>query len=82
VDFSGFMDDIISFVQNYPVIAIVLALGLLFFMYRKPKVFFWMLLFCLLLAGLLYLITNISGLGKEHKEKLIDEEEQQVDSDR
>jgi hypothetical protein len=82
MDFSKYMESIVSFAQNHPIIAIVIALGLLIFMYRKPKVFFGMLLFGLLLAGLLYLISIISGPGKEQKEKLIHEEENQVETNR
>jgi len=41
VDFSGFMDSIISLAQNNTVIAVILALGLLYFLYRKPKLFFY-----------------------------------------
>lgn len=82
MDFSGFMNDIISFAQNHTVIVIVLAIGLLIFLYRKPKLFFGMLFVGLLLAGLFYLIMSLSGPGKEKKEKLIQEEEKQVDTDR
>jgi preprotein translocase subunit YajC len=76
VGFSQFMDTILSFAQNHTIIVIVLALGLLYFMYRKPKVFFGILLLGVLLAGLFYLITSISGPAKEQKKKLIHEEKQ------
>jgi hypothetical protein len=45
------MDSIVSFAQNHTVIVIVLALGLLFFMYRKPKLFFGILFLGLFLEG-------------------------------
>jgi hypothetical protein len=76
------MNDIVSFAQNHVVIVIVIAIGLLFFLYRKPKLFFGMLFIGLLVAGLFYLIMYVSGPGKEQKEKLIHEEEKQVDTDR
>jgi len=76
------MNDIISFAQNHTVIVIVLAIGLLIFLYRKPKLFFGMLFLGLLLVGLFYLIMSVSGPGKEEKEKLIQEEENQIDTDR
>ncbi len=76
MDFSLFMDAIVSFAQNHTVIVIVLALVLLYFMYRKPKLFFGILLLGLLLAGLFYLITSISGPAKDQKKKLIHEEKQ------
>ena len=81
MDFSRFMNGILFFAQNHTVIVIVLALVLLYFMYRKPKVFFSILLLGVLLAGLFYLITSISGPAKEQKKKLI-HEEKQVDTNR
>ena len=79
--FSQFMDTILSFAQNHTIIVIVLALVLLYVMYRKPKVFFGILLLGVLLAGLFYLITSISGPAKDQKKKLI-HEEKQVDTNR
>jgi hypothetical protein len=82
VDFSRFMDGIVSFAQNHTVIVIVLALVLLYFMYRKPKVFIGILALGLLLAGLLYLITSIAGSGSEQEKKLIHEGEKELDTNR
>jgi len=79
VDFSEFTDSITSFVQNYTVIAIVLGLGLLYFIYRKPKLFFTLLFLGLFLAGLFYMITSIAGPGAEQKRKMIQQEEKQSD---
>ena len=76
MDFSRSTDSIVSFAQNNPIIVIVLVLGLLFFMYRKPKLFFSLLGLGVLLAGLFYLIISISGQGSEQKKKLTHEEEQ------
>jgi multisubunit Na+/H+ antiporter MnhC subunit len=80
VGFSEIMDSIVSFAQNYTVIAIVLALGLLFFMYRKPKLFFVILFIGLFLAGLYYMITTMAGSGSEQKKRIIQQEEKQSDS--
>lgn len=76
MDFSRSMDGIVSFAQNNPIIVIVLVLGLLFFMYRKPKLFFSLLGLGLLLAGLFYLIMTMAGSGSEKKKALTHEEEQ------
>ena len=81
MDFSRFMNGILSFAQNHTVIIIVLALVLLYFMYRKPKLSFGILLLGAVLVGFFYLITSISGPAKEQKKKLI-REEKQVDTDR
>jgi multisubunit Na+/H+ antiporter MnhC subunit len=70
------MDGIVSLAQNNPIIVIVLVLGLLFFMYRKPKLFFSLLGIGLLLAGLFYLIMSMAGSGSEKKKALTHGEEQ------
>jgi hypothetical protein len=77
VDFSGFMDGIVSFAQNHTVIVIVVALGLLIFVYRKPKLFFVLLFLGLFVAGLFYMITSMAGSGSEQKKRLIHEGEKQ-----
>jgi energy-coupling factor transporter transmembrane protein EcfT len=79
VDLSRFINSIVSFVQNNTVIAIIIALGLLFFMYRKPKLFFILLILALFLVGLFYLIMNLAGSGSGQKKKMIQEEEEKVD---
>jgi ABC-type microcin C transport system permease subunit YejB len=82
VDFSGFMEGIVSFAQNNTVIVIVLALGLLFFMYRKPKLFFSILFLGLFLAGLYYMIMSMAGSGSKQKDRLIHEEKKEFDNNR
>ena len=73
------MESIISFAQNNAVIAIILALGLLYFMYRKPKLFFILLFLGLFLAGLYYMVTSLGGSGSAQKKRLIQQEEKQSD---
>lgn len=70
------MDGIVSFAQNNPIIVIIILLGVLFFVYRRPKLFFTFLGLGLLLAGLLYLIVNMASLGSEKKKALTHEQEQ------
>ena len=74
------MDSIVSFAQNHTVIVIVLALGLFFLMYRKPKLFFGILFLGLFLVGLYYMITSMAGSGSEQKKRMIPEEEKQSDN--
>jgi hypothetical protein len=76
------MDGIVSFAQQNPIVVIVLALGLLFFMYRKPKLFFGLLLLGLFLVGLFYLIMSMAGSGSEQKKKLTHGEQEQSDTNR
>jgi hypothetical protein len=73
------MDSIISFAQNNTVIAIILALGLLYFMYRRPKLFFILLFLGLFLAGLYYMVTSMGGSGAAQKKRMIQQEEKQPD---
>jgi len=74
------MDSIISFAQDNTVIAIVVALGFLYFLYRKPKLFFVLLFLGLFLYGLFYMITSLAGPGAEQKKRIIQQEEKQSDS--
>jgi len=76
------MDSIVSFAQNHTIIVILIVLGLIVFMVRKPKLFFSLIGLGLLLAGLFYLILIISGSGSEQKKKMIHEEDKQFDTER
>jgi multisubunit Na+/H+ antiporter MnhC subunit len=76
------MDSIVSFAQNHAIIVILIVLGLIVFMVRKPKLFFSLIGLGLLLAGLFYLILIISGSGSEQKKKMIHEEDKQFDTER
>ena len=76
MDFSRYTDSIVSFAQGNPIIAIIIVLGLLFFVYRKPKLFFTLLGLGVLLAGLLYLVMTMAGSGSEKKKALTQEQEQ------
>jgi Ca2+/Na+ antiporter len=82
MDFSRFMDGILSFAQNHVIIVIVLALVLLYLMYLRPKLVLGILLLGLFLVGLLYFITSISRSGSEQEKKLIQEGEKELDTNR
>lgn len=77
---SGFMAGIVSLAQNHTAIVIVLALGLLFFIYRKPKLFFALLFLGLFLAGVFYMISSMAGSASEKKKILMHDEEKQSDN--
>lgn len=79
MDFSEIIDRIISFAQNNTVIAIVVALGLLYFLYRKPKLFLVLLLLGLFLYGLYTMVMSMGGSGAAQKKKMIQQEEKQPD---
>lgn len=76
------MGPMVSFAQTHTIIVVLIVLGLIIFMVRKPKLFFSVVGLGLLLAGLFYLILIISGSGSDQKRKMIHEEEKQLDTDR
>ena len=76
------MGSMASLTQTHAIIVIVIVVGLILFIVRKPKLFFSLIGLGLLLAGLVYLILSISGSGSEQKKKMIHEEEKQFDTDR
>lgn len=82
MDFSEAINSIVSFYGNNPIIAIFIALVLIFLIWRKPKFFFSVLFLALLLFGVIYLIINTATFGKEQKEKLFHKEEKQIEQTR
>ncbi len=80
MDFSGFVEGLVSFLRNHTVIGIVIGLVLLFFLYRKPKLFFALLFLAAFLGGLLYVINRVAGPASEKKEELIHEKEEEKES--
>jgi len=76
------MGSMVSLAQTHTIIVILIVLGLIIFLVRKPKLFFSLIGLGLLLTGLVYLILTISGSGSEQKEKMLHEEENQLDTER
>jgi hypothetical protein len=76
--FSLLMENAASFAHGHTLVAILLALGLLSFLYRKPKSFLGLLLLGLLLVGVYQMVMNLGGSGSEQKKRLIHEEKQQA----
>jgi hypothetical protein len=72
MDFSEFLpgltNAIISFAQNNTIIAIIIALILLYPLFRKTKLFLGLLSLVLIVALLFYIIGNLAGSGSERKE--------------
>jgi len=74
MSFGKIINSIISYYQANPIIAIAVGIIIVFLLWRKPKLFFLTLLISLLLAGVLYLIMDISTTGVSQKEKLLHKE--------
>jgi len=79
MDFSEAINSIVSFYGNNPIIAILIALVLIFLIWRKPKFFFSVLFIALLLLGIIHLIISTAGSGKAQKENLLQKEEKQIE---
>jgi hypothetical protein len=77
MDLSGYMDSVISFAQNNTIIAIAVGLGLLIFLYRKPKLFFFLLFIGVFLAAVFYMITSLAGPGAAEKRRLLQDDGKQ-----
>ncbi len=82
MDFSSIMDSFFSYAHENPWTLLALAVCLLFFFYRKPKLFFGTLIVGLVLVGVFYLILNLAGTGSERKRGLLSEDEKQTESNR
>ena len=80
MDFSGFMHGIVSFAQSNTIIAIIIALILLYLIYRRPKLFFGLLSLVLIVVLLFYMIANLAGSGSDRKKSLIEKEQTESDS--
>lgn len=66
----------IPYFQENIYVAIALAVLFLLLLFRKPKIFFAVFFFAILLIGVLYLISTLSSVGVSQKEKLIHKEQQ------
>jgi len=84
MDFSGFLPGlvggIVSFAQSNTIIAILIALILLYLIYRRPKLFFGLLSLVIIVALLFYMIANLAGSGSERKKNLLEKEQTQSES--
>ncbi len=72
MDISELINNIIAFLKDNPILAIVIGIALLFAGYRKPKLFFGVLFIILLLAGVIYLVLSMSSGGVSQKKKLLE----------
>jgi len=77
MDFLIILKDIIhTFIQEHLYISIALGASLVFLLLRKPRVFFAIVVLTVLLTGVLYIISLVSSIGVEQKQKLLQKDEQ------
>jgi len=75
MDFWNIMNSFLVYFQNNILITIALACVLLFLLYWKPRVFLIILCIVLLLAGILYIISDVTSTGVPQKQKLYQEQD-------
>ena len=68
MDFDNLFNQVSNFYQQYTIVVVVLAVGLLITIYRNPKESFKFLVFLLFLAAVIYAIglfgdTVTTGVG-------------------
>jgi ABC-type nitrate/sulfonate/bicarbonate transport system permease component len=71
----GFIDKVISFLQNDPIIALIVAIMFLFVIYRKPKLTLFILILIFICAGIYYVIMDVVSSAKIEKKRLLHESE-------
>ena len=76
LNLEGFIDQIISFGQNNPLIALIVAIIFLFSLFLRPKLTLSLLLLTLILAGIYYSMMDAASSAREEKQKLIHKSEQ------
>ena len=76
MNLEGFIDQIISFGQNNPLIALIVAIIFLFSLFLRPKLTLSLLLLTLILAGIYYSMMDAASSAREEKQKLIHKSEQ------
>jgi predicted membrane protein len=76
LNLNGFIERIISYGQNNPLIALITAVVFLFLIFRRPKLILSLLLLMLISAGIYYLIMDTALSVRNDKQKLIHESEE------
>ena len=76
MDFNAVINELVAYLRENPYIAGALGLFLLFLLFKKPKLFFSVVVLAGLLAGVFYLISSVASTGVSQKGKLFYKEEQ------
>ncbi len=71
MDFFEIAKNIVTFFQTNIFVAVVVSILLLYLLIRKTKFFLTVFFIVMFLAGLLYLISNLSTTGAAHKKSMI-----------
>ena len=71
MDFFSIFGDIFSYLQNNILISIAIVALLIFLFYNRPRMFIIVFVFGLIVAGVLYLISDLASSGTAHKSNMI-----------
>ncbi|OGW41531.1 MAG: hypothetical protein A2Y97_04820 [Nitrospirae bacterium RBG_13_39_12] len=74
MDFLAFLYSIFFFFRDNMPVTLATGLLLVILLFKKPKLFFIILFVVLLVAGVLYMISDVTSSGVYHKERLIHKE--------
>lgn len=72
MDISPVIDYMVHYYQANQPYVIAAAVLLAFIFYRSPKLGFGVLIVAVILAGVFYLISDLSSMGAYSKKKMID----------
>jgi hypothetical protein len=67
INFEEIYNVMFNYFHDNIYITIALAVVLLYLLYRKPKLFFSLILVASVLTAVLYVISHLSSAGKESK---------------
>jgi hypothetical protein len=72
MEFLDYFSWIPAFFSANPLVGALIAVVLIFLLYRRPALVITVLLLGLLAVGVLYVVLTLSSAGVEEKEKLIE----------
>ena len=72
-DIFSIINVILVYLQTNVKIAIAIALVLLYLLLKKFRLFLFLLFLSLILAGIFYLISNLTSTGTSYKTKIINQ---------
>jgi hypothetical protein len=76
LDLHGFIEQVVTFLQNNPLITLIAVFVFGFLVYRRPKTMLSILILILFLVSIYYVIIDMSSSAKSEKQRLIDKSEE------
>ncbi|MBI5674441.1 MAG: hypothetical protein HZC48_01270 [Nitrospirae bacterium] len=73
MDFSETINDIATYLQSNIYVTLGLVLVFLLLIFRKPKIFIAIAVIVFLLYGVLFMISDVTETGDEHRQEMVKE---------